>query len=211
MMFGPVKMTREELVRAKRRFYLSGALFLILGTAAAAMPMVATLAAETMIGFIFLMAAGSQGWSAFSAFKSGDGIGDHLFVAVMSLVAGVMFLFYPKAGVITMSLFLAAYFFLDGLFKIVEFFRFRNELKASIWLLVSGILGIILAFMMWRDKAAGAVIMGIMLAINLLSSGITLIMLARSCSEKTMTCGFPKPGAGSDDGGENEEEDEDGV
>ena len=49
--------------------------------------------------------------------------------------------------------------------------------------MLSGILGIILAFMMWQNVFTGAAVIGIILGINLIFSGMSLIMLGRGCSD----------------------------
>ena len=82
----------------------------------------------------------------------------------------------------TLSILLAAYFLIDGVTKIVEYFRVKS-IGGSLWIMLSGILGIILAFMMWQNVFTGAAVIGIILGINLIFSGMSLIMLGRGCSD----------------------------
>ena len=74
-----------------------------------------------------------------------------------------------------------------GITKVIEYFRVR-EIEGSIWILISGFLGIILSVMMWKNLFTGAAVIGIILGINLVFSGISLILLGRGCSKASGNC-----------------------
>ena len=78
---------------------------------------------------------------------------------------------------------LSAYFAVDGAAKVFEYFRLRT-IGGSLWMLISGLLSILLAVMMWKNFFTGASMIGIVLGINLTFSGISLILLGRGCSEE---------------------------
>ena len=103
-------------------------------------------------------------------------------MAVISIAAGIVFLAHPLAGVMTLSILLAAYFLVDGITKIIEYFRVK-AIGGSLWILLSGVLGVVLAFMMWKNFFTGAAVIGIMLGIDLIFSGMGLILLGRGCSD----------------------------
>ncbi len=160
---------------------------LLLGFVSLSMPLLASLAVETMIGCLLLAVGLSSAFGAFSAVRAGDSPWQQAFMAVISIAAGVIFLTHPLAGVMTLSMLLAAYFLVDGVTKVIEYFRIR-EIGGSLWILCSGALGIILAFMMWNNMLTGASMIGIVLGVDLVFSGISLILLGRGCSniEKKM-------------------------
>ena len=181
------KFSKEDLKKNKRRFYLIGGLMFLLGLISLTMPLLASFAVETIVGLLLIAVAFSQGWSAFRGFADGGKPWQEIIMAVAAMAAGFIFLVHPVAGVMTLSIILAAYFMADGVTKIIEYFRIR-EIDGSVWILVSGLLSVILSVMMWKNLFTGASVIGIILGINLLFSGISLILLGRGCSKASGDC-----------------------
>ena len=176
------KSSKEYLEKSKKRLYLFGGITLFIGFLSLAMPLLASFAVEALVGGLLLAVGINEGIGAFRCFKDGDNPWQQLFMAVISLAAGLIFLFRPLAGVMTLSILLSAYFLIDGVTKVVEYFRLR-EVKGSIWILISGILGIILAFLMWKNIFTGIVMVGVLFGVNLVFSGMCMILLGRACSK----------------------------
>ena len=176
------EFSKENCVKAKRRAYIVGALMLIIGFLSLSMPLMASFAIETLLGFFLLAVGLSNAFSAYGAFREGVTPWHHIFMAVISVLAGIVFLTHPVAGVITLSMILAAYFLADGVYKVVQFFRLR-KVGGSFWMLLSGALGILLAFLMWRNFFECATVIGIILGFDLIFSGVSLIMIGRGFSE----------------------------
>lgn len=174
--------SKDDLAKSKKRFYWVGGIMLVIGFLSLAMPMLASFAIETMVGFFLLAVGFGNAFGAYSALRAGDSPWQQAFMAVISIAAGIVFLTHPLAGVITLGILMAAYFLIDGVAKIVEYFRVRS-IGGSLWILLSGILGVVLAFMMWQNFFTGAAVIGIILGINLIFSGMSLIMLGRGCSD----------------------------
>lgn len=175
------RCSKEDFAKNKRRFYLVGAIMLVLGFVSLSMPLLASFAVETMIGCLLIAAGLGSAFGAFGAVRSGDSPWQQAFMAVISIAAGVIFLTHPLAGVMTLSMLLSAYFLIDGVTKVVEYFRIR-EIGGSLWILLSGLLGVALAFMMWNNVITGASMIGIMLGVDLVFSGFSFILLGRGCS-----------------------------
>ena len=181
------KFSKEDLKKNKRRFYFIGGLMLLLGLISLSMPLIASFAVETIVGMLLIAVAFSQGGSAFRGFSDGGIPWQETIMAVAAMASGFIFLVHPMAGVMTLSIILAAYFMADGATKVIEYFRVR-EIEGSIWILVSGFLGIILSVMMWKNLFTGAAMIGIILGINLVFSGMSLILLGRGCSKASGDC-----------------------
>lgn len=184
--------SKDDLAKSKKRFYWVGGIMLVIGFLSLAMPMLASFAIETMVGFFLLAVGFGNAFGAYSALRIGDSPWQQAFMAFISIAAGVIFLIHPVAGVMTLSILLAAYFLIDGVTKIVEYFRVKS-IGGSLWIMLSGILGIILAFMMWQNVFTGAAVIGIILGINLIFSGMSLSCLAaaaptcqRRCNQKDL-------------------------
>ncbi|EHL65615.1 HdeD family acid-resistance protein [Cloacibacillus evryensis] len=174
--------SKDDLAKSKKRFYWVGGIMLVIGFLSLSMPMLASFAIETLLGFFLLAIGFGNAFGAYSAIRSGDSPWQQAFMAVISIAAGIVFLAHPLAGVMTLSILLAAYFLVDGITKIIEYFRVK-AIGGSLWILLSGVLGVVLAFMMWKNFFTGAAVIGIILGIDLIFSGMGLILLGRGCSD----------------------------
>ncbi len=181
------KCSKEDFAKNKKRFYLVGAVMLLIGFVSLSMPLLASFAVETVVGCLLLAVGFGSAFGAFGAVRSGDSPWQQAFMAVISIIAGIIFLTHPLAGVMTLSMLLSAYFLVDGVTKVIEYFRIR-EIGGSLCILLSGALVSILAFKMWKNFFTCASMIGIVLGIDLVFSGMSLILLGRGCSniEKKM-------------------------
>lgn len=177
-----VTISKEDLEKSKTRFYWTGALMLITGFIALWAPMVASFAIEMVVGWLLIIAGGAQAYGAYKGFKSKTGGWWEVFSSVCSFVAGFLFIARPLAGVLTLSILLSAYFLVDGVTKIVQYWNIRH-MKGAIWTLVSGILSLVLAWMMWQNLITGMAMVGVVLGVDFIFGGTSLIFLGRGCSE----------------------------
>jgi uncharacterized membrane protein HdeD (DUF308 family) len=86
----------------------------------------------------------------------------------------------PVAGVVTLTLVLAFYIVVAGIFELAVFFHLRG-LPGTIWFLVDGLASFLLAgliFFHWPSSSLWAV--GTLVGISLLMSGIARITLPLS-------------------------------
>lgn len=161
-----------------RNWFLGlGIISALLGIAAIVFPLVAALAIELLIGWILVL---SGIFGLIHGWRAGRWRGFH-FSLVSSLFAlgiGLLLLLFPRSGILSLALLVSFFFIVTGIMRIMTAWRLR-PLKGWPWLLVSGIIPLVLALfilMLWPE-AAGWVI-GILLGIDLLFSGITLMLLA---------------------------------
>ncbi|MDO5115536.1 MAG: DUF308 domain-containing protein [Synergistaceae bacterium] len=180
--FENVKLSKEELTKNKTRLYWTGALMLITGFIALWMPMVASFAIEMVVGWLLVIAGGSQAYGAYKAFKDKTGGWWEVFSSVVSFIAGFLFITRPLAGVFTLSIMLSAYFLVDGVTKIVQYWSIRH-IDGAIWTLVSGILSVVLAWMMWSNMVTGLAMVGVVLGVDFIFGGVSMILLGRGCAE----------------------------
>jgi len=75
----------------------------------------------------------------------------------------------------TLTLVLAAYFVVDGIFEIIEAFDLK-PIKGWVWMLFGGIVSILLGFMIWREwPFSGAWAVGILVGIKLIFAGWAMV------------------------------------
>jgi uncharacterized membrane protein HdeD (DUF308 family) len=106
----------------------------------------------------------------------------HKAVAIVlgAIVAGVGVLvwFNPELGSGFLTALLMIFFAVNGLWKIFTSLRFRPRARWW-WLLLSGLVSLVLAALLWnRWPVAGAWVVAVFVGIDLLVTGIPMIMLA---------------------------------
>ena len=85
---------------------------------------------------------------------------------------------YPFEGVLALTLLLAAFLLVQGVFQIVAAYRIRPG-RSWGWMLASGIATLILGVLIWLGWPGAALwIIGLLVGIHLLFSGFSLVMLA---------------------------------
>jgi uncharacterized membrane protein HdeD (DUF308 family) len=169
-------------------FMFQGVAMIVLGVLAVLVPMGATLVIELFIGWLFLV-SGVVGLIALFSVHNTPAFLWGLLTAALSVVAGGLLIANPVAGALSLTFVLAALFVVEGVFQIATSFGYRHVMAASwVWLLVSGIADLLLAaiiFIGWPISAAWA--LGLIVGVNLLTSGWGLVMAAlagRRAAEK---------------------------
>lgn len=157
-----------------RNMKLFGIITIILGIMAIAAPLIVGLSVALLVG-LFVVAGGiSRMIWAFRAGSLGKGL---LTFAIggLTLLCGIALATHPifTSGILTIIL--AIYFVLDGLFEIAAAFRVRPS-SGWAWLLVCGVISFLLGLMIWQQfPLSGAWAIGILLGIKLLFVGMTMI------------------------------------
>ena len=163
-------------------FLVQGIIMIVLGFLAVARPMIATLAVEIFAGWLFLVGGVVGLAGIFTAWKT-PGFVWGLIRAVMAILIGILLLWRPLAGVLTLTLLLAAFFAAQGITQIIAALTQRAALPGSWgWVLVSGIIDLILAAIIisgWPGTAAW--VLGLLVGVNLIMSGVALVVTALAC------------------------------
>lgn len=96
----------------------------------------------------------------------------------IATAGGIAVMAHPFYGLAALSLVLALFFVAEGAWKIISSFSYR-QVPGWIALLVSGMLDLILGVLIWRQwPVSGMWAVGILVGVNLLSTGTALISLA---------------------------------
>ncbi len=158
------------------RLKFLGIASIILGIVALASPAVAASAVVIIVGATLLLAGVSQ---VFQALKGEGWRGKTmpLVLGVITGIAGVGVLAHPVLGLGVLSLMLAFYFVVEGIWKIAAAFRFRPN-PAWIWMLLGGVLSLVLGYLIWSQwPLSGIVAVGVLVGIDLITTGLALFML----------------------------------
>lgn len=167
----------EVLSRNWRWLLALGILMIILGVFAIGAPVVATIAFQVVLGWILVIGGIAQGVHAFMA-KGWGGFLFELLSALLYLAVGALLLVNPVEGALALTIVLAAFLIVEGIFKIVMAWRVRGHARWG-WLLASGILSLILGALIWAQWPSSALwVIGLLVGVHLLFTGWALIMLA---------------------------------
>ena len=177
---------RQAVKQHWKAFLVEGVLLSVLGIAALFVPPLASLATTIFIGWIFMI-SGVGGLVVTYWARHMPGFWWSLISAALAVLAGGVLLARPAQAVLTLTIVVSAYFLAEGVATIMYALEHRRELTGRwSWLVISGIIDIVISFLVIAglpNSAEWAI--GILVGINLLFGGATLIgvaMAARNSS-----------------------------
>ncbi len=153
-----------------------GIVTIILGFIAMAAPLIAGKSVAILVG-ILLIAGGIARlvWS-FQAESLWRGVLKFL-LGGLTLLAGLMVVANPLFGLGMLTIMLAAYFIVDGIFEIIGAFQLKPA-KGWGFLLFGGIVSLALGIMIWRQfPVSGVWAVGILVGVKLLFAGLSMVFL----------------------------------
>jgi len=169
---------RESLSELKANWYwfvALGAALMLLGLAAMSYSGLATLATAVAVGYFLIVAGVVYVVGAFFTGRWG-GFFLTLLGGVLHLAVGVLVLARPGEAVLIYTLLMAAFFFVEGLFRIVG--ALAGRFYHWGWMLFNGVVTLSLGVMIWRQwPLSGLYVVGLFLGINLVFSGAGYVSL----------------------------------
>ena len=160
-------------------FLVHGVIMIVLGALAVIWPQISTVAADIYVGWMFLL-SGIVGLVTMFLAPSIPAFLWSLLTAALSLIVGVLLLWHPVQGVVSLTLVLIAFFIVEGLFQIAAAIRHRDALPDSWgWMVMSGIADLLLAAIIisgWPGTASWA--LGLIVGVNLFTSGLAITIAA---------------------------------
>jgi len=168
-----------------KAFLIEGILLMILGLAAIIVPPLASLAVTIFLGWMFLI-SGAAGLAVTFWARQLPGFGWSLLSALLAIGAGLVLLVQPAAGALTLTIVVGAYFLAEGVATIMYSLEHRRELSARwSWLLFAGLLDLLIAAIIITGLPGSALwAVGLLVGINLLFGGVSLIGMALAARQK---------------------------
>ena len=162
-----------------RLFLVEGIILVILGLAAIIIPPIATLAVELLFGWLFLI-SGVMGLIATFWARQAPGFWWSLISAVLGIGAGLVLLVSPGSGALSLTLILIVFFVIEGVVSVMYALDHRQQLSGSWgWMLMSGIIDLILAAMVFAGLPGSAAwAIGLLVGINMIFGGSALVAMA---------------------------------
>jgi uncharacterized membrane protein HdeD (DUF308 family) len=152
-------------------------LMIVLGLIAIAFPIFATIASTVAFGWIFIFAGIAQIIYAFQSRGAGQVVWK-LILGLLYLFAGIVVVANPLQGALAFTLVLGITIFLQGIIQVSIAFQMRRIAPNWIWMLVSGLIGIIFGILVWSNSPSSAAwLIGTLVGVNLLFDGIWMLTL----------------------------------
>jgi uncharacterized membrane protein HdeD (DUF308 family) len=160
-------------------YLFEGILLLILGAVAIIVPPIATLAVTIVIGWLFLV-SGIIGLVTTFMMRHAPGFWWSLISAALGIVAGGWLLARPLTGAVSLTIVVVVFFIIEGVASIMFALEHKRELSGRWgWMAVSGIIDLILAFVIFTGlPGTAAWAIGLLVGINMLFGGSALIAMA---------------------------------
>jgi uncharacterized membrane protein HdeD (DUF308 family) len=180
---GDVNQLQRVIVQTVREhstlFLVEGIILVVLGILAILIPMAASIAVTIILGWLFLV-SGVVGLVTTFWARHAPGFWWALVSAVLATAAGIVLLLWPVSGVVSLTLLLIVFFVIEGVASIMYAFEHKKDLSSRwIWMLVSGIIDLILAALIWSGlPGTAAWALGLLVGINMLFGGTSLIAMA---------------------------------
>ncbi len=180
---GGIDLFRQGLTQAHREhwvlFLIEGIVLVMLGMLAILVPIIATIPVAIFNGWLILI-SGIVGLVATFLARNASGFWWSLVSAVLGVVVGIILLGGPILKDVPFTLVLVVFFNIEGLAWSMYAMEQKRRLKGPwTWMLVSGIVDLILAFLIFcRLPATEAWSFGLMVGISMLFGGISMIAMA---------------------------------
>lgn len=167
-----------------RRLTLVGAAFAAIGVLAILLPTLATLTAELLVAALFALWGGVGLWFAWEMQPAPEW---RYAAAVFGLLllAGIVFMIFPVAGVAALTILMMISFLMEGILSVIFGLRSSSHLANWGWLIFSGVCSLIIGLVIligWPGTARW--MLGLLMGVNFLSSGLSLIMLGRAINTR---------------------------
>lgn len=184
-----IRFDADTLRKYSTWFTIYGVVIALLGIVAIAMPVIATLATSIFVGWLLIAGAVFGLYAVYAAGRDAPGFWWNLITALLYLAAGIMLLVNPVTGALSLTIVLGAYLLAGGVAKIVLGFQHKRDIpQAWLWILFSGLVDIVLAFLIVMGLPGTAFwAIGLLVGINLLMMGVAIVFSALSCRKMAAT------------------------
>jgi uncharacterized membrane protein HdeD (DUF308 family) len=173
-----------------KAFLFEGILLVVLGLGAMILPPLASLAVTIFLGWMFLI-SGVAGFAFTLWARQMPGFWWSLVSAALAIVAGVVLLAQPVQGTLTLTIVVGAYFLAEGVTSIMYALQHRRELSERwSWMLFAGLMDVLIAGIIIAGLPGSALwAVGLLVGINLLFGGISLIGMALAAKNAAPSAG----------------------
>lgn len=166
----------QKIESGSRTSTLWGILVLLLGIFCLSAPWIPGLGLVLMIGIALILAGIAKIVFSFGSHTFGRGVLRFL-IGALAIFAGGALMANPGAGLATITLFLAAWFLVDGIFTLIAGFGIKPA-RGWGWMAFSGLISIVLGVMIYTQWPVSAIwLVGVLVGIRLIFAGLAMLMV----------------------------------
>jgi len=167
---------REQVRRYRLLFLAQGGLMVAAGAVAIIFPVFASVAFVWVLGWLLIVSGLVQSVSLVIS-RHQPSFWLQLITTVLGIVVGILLLRNLGQGLLVLSLLLIVFFLVDGMSRIVFALTVR-PLENWIWVLASGVLGVLLAVVLFGSLPVTALwLIGLLLGVHLVAEGVAMVAL----------------------------------
>lgn len=173
--------TGNNNVQESRYPFWTGILLIVLGIAGILLPRISTFFAETWVAYILIFAGTAKLFNTFQT-RNQEGFIWKLILSILYIATGVMLLFNPLTGILTLTLLLGSFFLTEGVFELILAFRLRGKPNWT-WVLINGGITLILGLMVlfgWPFNAPW--LLGTLVGVSIFFTGVSRTMISSGMS-----------------------------
>lgn len=160
-----------------------GAILALIGVVFMAKPDILGMGIAALIGFLLIVLGLFRLAFAWVSASWGSTV-LQLLVGGLAVAAGVVMLTDPSRGLEVLTVILGIYLLLDGISEVAMSLSLRPV--GGMWLMISGIVSIVLAVMIWRQwPTSGEWALGFLIGIKLLVDGLAILAVGFGIKKAT--------------------------
>ncbi len=172
----------DAVRKFRTRFKNVGYVLIFLGVLAILFPLIFSIAAKTLLGWVFLLTGAAMLYHAFQSKEWQSAIWSGL-IALMHIALGVYLGFFALTGLIGLTFFVGIAFLAQGAFEGIIAMQHRPK-KGWGWLAFNGFATLAMGTLLIAGLPSTALwAIGLLLGINFLTSGIAFVALANAAGE----------------------------
>lgn len=150
--------------------------FILAGLIAILLPPIVGLGVTVYIGWLLIVSGIAHFVFAWKSHSAGAVLWEVL-VGFVYVFAGGYLILHPLAGLLSLTLLLAVYLCIEGIFEIILSFQIARN--GRLWMIFEGVVTIILAVMIWRTWPFSTIwAIGTLVGISMIFSGISRLMFS---------------------------------
>ena len=157
-----------------------GVVMIILGVIGLSMEVSLTVVSVLYFGFLVVFGGVVM---LIDAFKAGEWSSKlwHVLIALVYIAAGIVMITNPAASAVWITLFLASFFVITGVFRLIIGFQARGRVENWGWIVFAGVISMLLGLVIFAQwPVSGLWVIGMFVAIELILQGFSMISIARA-------------------------------
>ncbi|MDD5461928.1 MAG: HdeD family acid-resistance protein [Methylococcales bacterium] len=163
-------------------FLVEGILLIFLGSAAIILPHFFTVAIIVTLGWILIFGGSFLIARALFFFRM-PGFGLWLFMGILQIVIGYLFLAQPLEGILTLTVLITLFFALEGIAKI-SFALMMRPMAHWGFVFFSGVTALVLALIVWMGWPGTATwLLGLLFGVNMFFGGWSMVNISLKYKE----------------------------